>query len=75
MDHTEFYLQITPCLPFLFSSHRSTTRICRCGLLLPIEQRGLSVGLSVILVSPAKRLNLWRCHLGWGLGWAHGTMH
>jgi len=26
----------------------------RCGLLLPTEQRGLSIGLSVTLVSPAK---------------------
>ena len=28
--------------------------ICRCSLLLPTEQRGLSVSLSVALVSPAK---------------------
>ena len=50
----------------------------RCGLLLQTEQRGLSVdlsvGLSVAIVSPAKRLNKSRFRLGCWLWWAHGTI-
>ena len=33
-----------------------------------------SVGRSVTLVSPAKTVKQLRCHLGWELGWAQGTM-
>jgi len=39
---------------------------CRCSLLLPSEYRGVSVGRSVTLVSPAKWLNRSRCCLGCG---------
>jgi len=40
---------------------------------------GLSVcqlaDLSVMIMSPAKQLNRWRCHSGYGLGWAQGSMY
>ena len=37
---------------------------CKCGLLLPTEQRGLSVCLSVTVVSPAKTADLIEMPLG-----------
>jgi len=39
------------------------------------DQVAWSVGLSVTLVSPAKRLIRSRCCLGWGLGYAQGIMY
>ena len=47
----------------------------RCGLLLQTESRGLYVGLSVAIVSPAKkRLNRSRCRFRYGLGRAQGSI-
>jgi len=35
----------------------------------------LSVSLSVTVMSPANTVNRSWCRLGWGLGWAQGTMY
>jgi len=57
--------------------------LCRCGLALRYRRSnvaclsvGLSVDWSVATVSPAKKqLNRSRYRLGYGLGWAQGTVY
>jgi len=53
---------------YYYSEAASQYYVCRCGLLLPTKQHGLSVGLSaglsVTLVSPAKMVELIEMPLG-----------
>ena len=60
---------------YIFRLHCSTTYVDAAYCYRLNSVVGLSVCLSVTLVSPAKRLNRSRCRLGCGLRWAQGTIY
>jgi len=60
---------------FVIRPHRNITYVHAACCYRPSSVVCLSVCPSVTLVSPAKRLNRSRCHLGNGLGWAQLSMY
>jgi len=71
------YVKLLRPLVIIIKPQRSTMYdvVRRCGLLLQTEERGRSVGLSVTIVSPAKKgLNRSRCPFDYGLGWVQGSI-